>query len=293
MNDSSRSQPHTVHLAQVEQTGNTLEESPASTDPWQLLFKMRQCGETLEQCFRDQCDKRRRRRFKLEPVDLDYPNITYWRQQTEDMQEQTTRMRLEIKRETDAEIEDIFFSLYGEGQDGGHRGFQAQPPSPGSGLIHPGLALAMPTHIPLPGLAEVDETESRWTATDSLLGDYPEGCTYSMEEDNMMGSMDLSVGLSAGLRITPAQVKVLTHTTDSASGPASAFNVTCDMPVNRSSHIVSEAPHLMALWDRRRLAQAGNLDTLLRDDSRPQCEFVHCACNVCQFFRTSKGDWKD
>ena len=102
-------------------------------------------------------------------------------------------------RETDAEIEDMFFSLYGEGQDGGHRGFQAQPPSPGSGLIHPGLALARPTHIPLPGLAEVDETESRWTATDSLLGDYPEGCTYSMEEDNMMGSMDLSVGLSAGL----------------------------------------------------------------------------------------------
>jgi len=138
LNDSSRSQPHTVHLAQVEQTGNALEESPASTDPWQLLFKMWQCGETLEQCFRDQCDKRRRRRLKPERVDLDYPHITYWRQQTEDMQEQTTRTRLEIMRETDAEIEDIFFSLYGEGQDGVHRGFQAKPPSLGSGLIHPG-----------------------------------------------------------------------------------------------------------------------------------------------------------
>ena len=34
MNDSSRSQPHTVHLAQVEQTSNALEESAASTDPW-------------------------------------------------------------------------------------------------------------------------------------------------------------------------------------------------------------------------------------------------------------------
>ena len=45
----------------------------------------------------------------------------------------------------------------------------------------------------------MDETESRWTATDSPLGDYLEGCAYSMEEDNMMGSMDLSVGLSAGL----------------------------------------------------------------------------------------------
>jgi len=98
-------------------------------------------------------------------------------------------------RETDAEIEDMFFSLYGEGQDGGHRGFQAQPPSPGSGLIHPWLALARPTHIPLPGLAEVDENESRWTATDSPLGDYLEGCAYSMEQDNMMGSMDLSVGV--------------------------------------------------------------------------------------------------
>jgi len=293
MNDSSRSQPHTVHWDQVEQTGNTLEEFPASTDPWQLLFKMRQCGETLEQNFRDQCDQRRRRRLKPERVDLNYPNITYWRQQTEDMQEKTTRMRLEIMRETDTEIEDIFFNLYGEGQDGGHRGFQAQPPSPGSGWIHPGLALARPTHIPLPGLAEVDDTKSRWTATHSPLGDYPEGCAYSMEEDNMMGSMDLSVGLSAGLRITPAQVKVLTHTTDSASGPAFAFNVTCELRVNKSSHIVSEAPHLMALWDRRRLAQAGNLDTLPGDDSRPQCEFIHCACNVCQFFRTSKGDWKD
>ena len=39
------------------------------------------------------------------------------------------------------------------------------------------------------------------------------------------------------------------------------------------------------------MAQAGNLDTLPRD--RPQCEFIHCACKVCQFFRTSKGDWKD
>jgi len=192
------------------------------------------------------------------------------------MQDQTTRMRLEIMRETDAEIEDMFFSLYGEGQDGGHRGFQAQPQSPGSGLIHPGLALAGPTHTPLPGLAEVDETESRWTATDSPLGEYLEGCAYSIEEDNMMGSMDLSVGLSAGLRITPAQVKVLTHTTDSASCPASAFNMTCDMPVNKCSHIVSEAPHWMALWDRRWLTQSANLDTLPRDDSRPQCEFIHC-----------------
>jgi len=196
-------------------------------------------------------------------------------------------------RETDAEIEDMFFSVYGEGQDGGHWGFQAQLPSPGSGLIHPGLALARPTHILLPGLAEVDETESRWTATDSPLGDYLEGCAYSMEEDYMMGSMDLSVGLSAGLRITPTQVKVLTHATDSASCLASAFNVTCDMPVNKSSHIVSEAPHLMALWDRRWLAQAGNLDTLPSDVSRPQCEFIHCVCKVCQFFRTCKGDWKD
>ena len=89
-------------------------------------------------------------------------------------------------RETDAEIEDKFFSVYGEGQDGGHWGFQAQLPSPGSGLIHPGLALARPTHIPLPGLAEVDETESRWTATDSPSGDYFEGCAYPMEEDNMI-----------------------------------------------------------------------------------------------------------
>jgi len=108
-----------------------------------------------------------------------------------------------------------------------------------------------------------------------------------------MGSMDLTVGLSAGLRITPAQVTLLTPTTDSASCMASAFNVTGDTPVNESSHIVSEAPHLMALWDRRRLAQAGNLDTLPRDNSCPQCEFIHCACKVCQLFRTSKGDWKD
>jgi len=192
-------------------------------------------------------------------------------------------MRLEIMRETDTEIEDIFFSVYGEGEDGGHQGFQAYPPSPGSGLIHPGLALARPTHIPLPDLAEMDETELRWTETDSLLGDYFEGCTYSMEEDNIMGSMDLSVGLSAGLRITPAQVTVLTHTTDSASCLASAFNVTCDMPVNKSSHIVSKTLYLMALWDHRRLTQTVNLDSLPRDNSRPQCEFIHCACMVSVF----------
>ena len=66
-----------------------------------------------------------------------------------------------------------------------------------------------------------------------------------------------------------------------------------DHAQDKSSHTVSEAPHLMALWDRRWLTQAGNLDTLPRDSSRPQCEFIRFACNVCQFFRTSKGDWKD
>ena len=84
------SRPHPVHF---EQTGNSIEE--VSTDPLQLLVKMRQCGETLEQCFRDRCDKRKRRRLRPERVDLDYPLITYWRQQTEDMEEQTESMRLE------------------------------------------------------------------------------------------------------------------------------------------------------------------------------------------------------
>jgi len=126
-----------------------------STDPLQLLVKMRQCGETLEQCFRDRCDKRMRRRLRPERVDLDYPLITYWWQQTEDLQEQTEQMRLEIMRESHAELEDVFFTLYGEGQDGGYRSFQAHPRSPDSGLIHPGLALARTPPILLPGLAAV------------------------------------------------------------------------------------------------------------------------------------------
>jgi len=190
--------------SRYEQTCKALEE--ASTDPLQLLVKMRQCGETLEQCFRDWCDMRRRRRLRPERVDSDYPLITYLWQQTEDMQEQTERMRLEIMQETDAEIEVAFFSFYDEGQDGGHWGFQAHPPPPDSGLpvVHPGLSLGRPPYIPLPVLAEVDETESRWTATDLLSGDYFTGCTSPMEDTNMMGSIDLSVGLSAGLRITPA-----------------------------------------------------------------------------------------
>ena len=86
---------------------------------------MRQCGETLEPNFRDQCDKRRCRQLKPKRVDLNYPNITYWWQQTEDMQEQTTRMRLEIMRETETEIQDIFFSLYGEGQEWWAPGFSS------------------------------------------------------------------------------------------------------------------------------------------------------------------------
>jgi len=117
------SRPHPVHSAWEEQTCNALEE--ASTDPLQLLVKMRQCGKTLEQCFRDWCDMRSRLMISLDRsvwiwITL---SLTYWWQQTEDMQEQTERMRLEIMRETDTEIEDAFFSLYGEGQDGGHWGF--------------------------------------------------------------------------------------------------------------------------------------------------------------------------
>ena len=54
-------------------------------------------------------------------------------------------------------------------------------------LMCPRSIAGVPSSWALPGLAEVDETESRWTATDSLLGDYLEGSTYSMEEDNMMG----------------------------------------------------------------------------------------------------------
>ena len=74
------------------------------------------------------------------------------------MEEQTERMRLEIMRESHAELEDVCFTLYGEGQDSKYRGFQAPPPSPGSGLLHPGLALAMPPPKLLPVLAEVDDT---------------------------------------------------------------------------------------------------------------------------------------
>ena len=106
--DSSMSRPHPVHLARVEQTCNALEE--ASTDPLQLLLKMWQCGETLEQCFRDWCDIRRRLQLKPERVDLDYPLIIYWRKQSENMQEQTERMRLEIMRESHAELEDVCFT---------------------------------------------------------------------------------------------------------------------------------------------------------------------------------------
>jgi len=51
MHDSSMSRPHPVHSARVEQTGNAMEEN--YMDPLQLLVKMRQCGETLEQCFGD------------------------------------------------------------------------------------------------------------------------------------------------------------------------------------------------------------------------------------------------
>ena len=120
---------------------------------------------------------RRRRQLKPERVDLDYPLITYWRQQTEHMQEQTERMRLEIMRESHAELEDVCFTLYGKGQDDGYRGFQAHPPSPGNELIHPGLALAMPPPKLLPVLAELDETETRLTAMDAPSGDYFEGCT--------------------------------------------------------------------------------------------------------------------
>jgi len=75
MHDSFMSQPHPVHLVQVEQTSNAMED--VSTDPLQLLVKMQQCGETLEQCFRDRCDKRRRRQLRPERADLDYPLITY------------------------------------------------------------------------------------------------------------------------------------------------------------------------------------------------------------------------
>ena len=122
MHDSSMSQPHPVHLARVELTCNAMEE--AGTDPLQLPVKMRQCGEILEQCFRDWCDMRRRRWLKPERVDLDYPLITYWRQQTEHMQEQTERMRLEIMRETATEIEDVFFSLMAKVKMVGTRDFK-------------------------------------------------------------------------------------------------------------------------------------------------------------------------
>ena len=139
----------------------------------------------------------------------------------------------------------------------------------------------------------LDETKSRRTATGSPSGDYFEVCGYPMEVDKIMGSVDLSVSLSAALGITPAQHTYLAHTKDSVSCPASAFNGTCDMPVKKSSHIVSEAPHLMALWDCHQVVQAGNLDTLPRDNSHQHCEFIHCACRVCQPFRTSKGDWQN
>ena len=80
----------------------------------------------------------------------------------------------------------------------------------------------MPPPKLFPLLAEVDETETRLTVMDAPSGDCFEGYAHPMEEYHIMVSMDLTVGLSAGLRITPAQVTLLTHTTDYASCMASA-----------------------------------------------------------------------
>jgi len=59
-----------------------------------------------------------------------------------------------------------------------------------------------------------------------------------------------------------------------------ACDLSCDKQVIKSANVFVEPPHLLALWDRRRVAQAGNLDTLPRDTSRPPCEFIHCKCSV-------------
>jgi len=67
----------------------------------------------------------------------------------------------------------------------------------------------------------------------------------------------------------------------------------CASQLTPTTAAIGEAPHLLALWGRRRAEHAGNLKTLPRDTSRPQCEFIHCQCESCASFHTAGGDWQN
>ena len=70
--------------------------------------------------------------------------------------------------------------------------------------------------------------------------------------------------------------------------------------VKLSSHCVlpsaqisgTEAPHLLALWARRKAARAGPRQGIHKNKTQDPCEYIHCTCSLCSPFWDVQGNWQ-
>ena len=145
--------------------------------------------------------------------------------------------------------------------------------------------------------------------------DYFEGAGYPLEDEvttsdsvtPMVGALRSLVTTTQGHFLDPTKQteSCLVSGASTVSGSVAAHSASldvcvsplhtalCESQLNTSSFSISEALHLLAFWGRRWAAHAGNLETLPRDTSHPQCEFIHCRCDSCASFHTAGGDWQN
>jgi len=121
--------------------------------------------------------------------------------------------------------------------------------------------------------------------------DYFEDADYPVEEDVMIGNIIMQ---TAGHGLMGQEENSALDSTQTTV-PFVVFE-----SVKLSSHCVlpsaqisgTEAPHLLALWARRKAARAGPRQGIHKNKTQDPCEYIHCTCSLCSPFWDVQGNWQ-
>jgi len=121
--------------------------------------------------------------------------------------------------------------------------------------------------------------------------DYFEDADYPVEEDVMIGNIIMQ---TAGHGLMGQEENSALDSTQTTV-PCVVFE-----SVKLSSHCVlpsaqisgTEAPHLLALWARRKAARAGPRQGIHKNKTQDPCEYIHCTCSLCSPFWDVQGNWQ-
>jgi len=155
--------------------------------------------------------------------------------------------------------------------------------SPNTGYFETQQILAKTTYIPSEPVAEDIVTEENLGVVDAMM--MPNFANHPL---TVPTSTDL---LAAQAWLVRGENLILNSTKDHLKfgevGPLeSEVGHTALLNIVRTE---SEPRHLATLWKRRQKAHAGSTPSVKRVYTRNLCEFIHCKCSICVFFKNSAG----